>query len=164
MTKADIVTLFDYDAWATGRILDVVGALSDEQYTKDLGSSFESVQSTLVHIYGADRLWLDRWLNRDDGSGLQKEMLPVETLKSRWADLRKELGAFLQSLTEDQLQSPLTYTDTKGRTHSQLLVQQLQHAVNHSTYHRGQVAAMLRQLGAQAVNTDLITYHRQKSS
>jgi uncharacterized damage-inducible protein DinB len=164
MTKSDIVTLFDYDAWATGRILEAVGALSDEQYAKNLGSSFESVQSTLVHIYGAGRLWLDRWLDRDDGSGLKKEMLAVETFRSRWADLRKELGAFLESLTEEQLHSQHTYKDTKGRTHSQLLVQQMQHFVNHSTYHRGQVAAMLRQLGAQAVNTDLITYYRQKSS
>jgi uncharacterized damage-inducible protein DinB len=163
MTKQDMLTLLDYDAWATERILQAVGALSEEQYTKNIGSSFGGVGSTLVHIHGACRLWLDRWLGRDDGGGLETQMLSLETLRNRWSDLRKELRAFLESLPEDQLQAPLSHKDTKGRTHSQLLIQQMQHLVNHSTYHRGQVAAMLRQLGAQAVNTDLITYYRQKS-
>ncbi len=164
MTKQDIVTLLDYDAWATGRILEAVGPLSEEQYSKNIASSFESVGGTLVHIYGACRLWLDRWQGQDDGGGLKTDKLALEALRSRWGDLRTELSAFLQSLPEDSLQAPFSYKDTKGRTHSQPLVQQMQHLVNHSTYHRGQVAAMLRQLGAQAVNTDLITYYRQKSA
>lgn len=31
----------------------------------------------------------------------------------------------------------------------------MQHVANHSTYHRGQVALMIRQLGAAPVTTDL---------
>lgn len=33
------------------------------------------------------------------------------------------------------------------------------HLVNHSSYHRGQVITMLRQLGAQVVPTDFLVYH-----
>ncbi|MGH7394543.1 MAG: DinB family protein, partial [Candidatus Methylomirabilales bacterium] len=33
----------------------------------------------------------------------------------------------------------------------------------HSTYHRGQVTTLLRQLGARAVATDLISYYRQQT-
>jgi uncharacterized damage-inducible protein DinB len=36
----------------------------------------------------------------------------------------------------------------------------MQHLANHSTYHRGQVVTMLRQLGAAAPSTDLIAYYR----
>ncbi|HEU5394788.1 MAG TPA: DinB family protein [Candidatus Methylomirabilis sp.] len=39
----------------------------------------------------------------------------------------------------------------------------MQHVVNHSTYHRGQVITMLRQLGAKPVATDLIAYYRQQA-
>jgi uncharacterized damage-inducible protein DinB len=164
MTKQDILTLFEYDAWATERMLEAVRGLLEKHYTENIGSSAASVGSTLIHIHGACRLWLDRWLGRDDGRGLNTEMSSLDALRSRWNDLRKELNTFLQSVAENQLQAPLSYKDMKGRTHSQPLIQQMQHLVNHSTYHRGQVAAMLRQLGAQAVNTDLITYYRQKSS
>jgi uncharacterized damage-inducible protein DinB len=34
----------------------------------------------------------------------------------------------------------------------------LQHIVNHSTYHRGQLTTLLRQLGAQPCATDFLYY------
>jgi uncharacterized damage-inducible protein DinB len=40
----------------------------------------------------------------------------------------------------------------------------MQHLVNHGTYHRGQVTTMLRQLGAQAVLTDLMHFYRERAS
>jgi uncharacterized damage-inducible protein DinB len=33
--------------------------------------------------------------------------------------------------------------------------------VNHSTYHRGQIVTMLRQLGAKPPTTDLILFYRE---
>jgi len=40
----------------------------------------------------------------------------------------------------------------------------MQHVVNHGTYHRGQVIAMLRQLGAKGVATDLIAFYRERKA
>jgi uncharacterized damage-inducible protein DinB len=40
----------------------------------------------------------------------------------------------------------------------------LQHLVNHGTYHRGQLATMLRQLDAKAVSTDLIVFYRERAA
>jgi uncharacterized damage-inducible protein DinB len=40
----------------------------------------------------------------------------------------------------------------------------LQHVVNHSTYHRGQVATMLRQSGATPPKAmDLIAFYRERT-
>jgi uncharacterized damage-inducible protein DinB len=39
-------------------------------------------------------------------------------------------------------------------------VEQLQHVVNHSTYHRGQVVTLLRQLGVEPIGSDLIAFYR----
>ncbi|MEK3724277.1 DinB family protein [Paenibacillus sp. FSL H8-0034] len=38
------------------------------------------------------------------------------------------------------------------------LVELVQHVVNHGTYHRGNITAMLRQLGHKGVPTDYIFY------
>jgi uncharacterized damage-inducible protein DinB len=37
------------------------------------------------------------------------------------------------------------------------------HVVNHSSYHRGQVTTLLRQLGAQPVSTDFLEYYDEKN-
>jgi uncharacterized damage-inducible protein DinB len=47
-----------------------------------------------------------------------------------------------------------------GEPFTSSLGQMLRHVVNHSTYHRGQVTTMLRQLGVPAPATDLILYYR----
>jgi len=68
----------------------------------------------------------------------------------------------MRGLTEEKLNTPLQYEDFKGNDYAQLLYQQMQHKINHSSYHRGQLVMMLRQLGMAVVSTDLINYIRQK--
>ena len=51
MNAEDIPPLYDFNSWANHRRLDSCAALSNEQFTRDLGSSFKSVRDTLVHIY-----------------------------------------------------------------------------------------------------------------
>jgi uncharacterized damage-inducible protein DinB len=55
----------------------------------------------------------------------------------------------------------VSYRDIRGQPFTNTMAQMLRHVVNHSTYHRGQVITMLRQLGADAVGTGLITYYRE---
>jgi uncharacterized damage-inducible protein DinB len=46
-----------------------------------------------------------------------------------------------------------------------VLWQMLQHVVNHSTYHRGQVTTMIRQLGAAPPQAmDLIAFYRERGA
>jgi uncharacterized damage-inducible protein DinB len=162
MTLKECKALFAYDRWATNRLLETVATLTEDQYRKDLGSSFGGVRGTLVHIYGADWIWLQRWKGNHPSVLTKEEEIPtLPMLKQRWEDLRTELEGFLGSLTEEKLQAPLNYKDTKGVPYSLPLYQQLQHRINHSTYHRGQVVTFLRQLGAKPQSSDLILFYRE---
>ncbi len=161
MNPRDIQTLFDFDKWATERILDVVATLSDEQFSKNLNSSHGGIRGTLVHIYAADLVWLERWKGTSPTAMVKEHEVPTfPMLKDQWSHLRSQLEAFVQSLTEEKLQAQLSYKDLKGNPYTQPLWQQMQHLINHSTYHRGQVVTMLRQLGVRPVATDLIAYYR----
>ena len=60
MTPQDLQALVDYNYWATHRLLDAVGALTPEQFVRDLGSSFRSVRDTLTHVHDAEWIWLSR--------------------------------------------------------------------------------------------------------
>jgi uncharacterized damage-inducible protein DinB len=164
MTKKEIRILFDYDKWANLKLLEVIAKLNKEQYKKDLGGSFSGIHGTLVHILSADKIWMDRW-NGKTPTLLRPEDFPtVETVKKLWDTYHFQMDNFLQSLSEDSLNNPVEYTDFKGNACSYPLGQQMQHKINHSTYHRGQIVMMIRQLGVNAVSTDLLIYLKQKEN
>ena len=64
MTPEETRLLFAYDAWANARTLDACAALTPEQFTRELGSSFSSVRDTLAHILGAQWIWNERFYGR----------------------------------------------------------------------------------------------------
>ena len=73
-----------------------------------------------------------------------------------------ELSAFCEPLTEDSLTRLLSYRNLKGEHLSLPLGPVMLQLANHSTYHRGQVATLLRQLGAEPRPTDLVVYWREE--
>jgi uncharacterized damage-inducible protein DinB len=157
----ELTRLYHYDEWATNKLIDAAEKVDTAGLQKDLGTSFGSLFGTLLHTYGAQALWLARWKHSPNPGLATVEQIPtLEELKSRWQKLRMEFREFLNSKTDDELQSAHSYTDLKGNPWSELLYQQIQHLMFHSMYHRGQVVTLLRQLGQTPPQTDLIAYYR----
>ena len=165
MQIQDIHTLFDYNQWANHRIRGVVEPLPDEQFIKNLGSSHGGVQGAFFHIMGAEEIWLKRWKGIHPTSFAKPEEYPTfELLKAHWETVEHEMMDFVHSLKNDEdIKRIITYKDLKGNEYSQPLHQLMQHLVNHSSYHRGQIVAMLRQLGAKPIGTDMITFFRDRA-
>lgn len=165
MNTDDFRLLYDFNAWANQRTLDSCAALTHEQFTRDLGSSFKSVRDTLAHIYGAQWVWLERWHLRIPPALPSPADFPdFETVKRRFAEIDRNLIDYAASLSADDLQRVLDYRTLAGTPNAQPLWQMLQHVANHSTYHRGQVTTLLRQLGAKATATDMIYFYRERAA
>jgi uncharacterized damage-inducible protein DinB len=163
MTLNEISTLLEYDNWATGRTLEAVSSVSTDKYLEDLKSSHGGIHTTLVHIYSADMVWFRRWTGSPAAAHIGRSEIPdLPSLKGRWESYQNDIASFLRTLDDSKLKEPLPYKDMKGNPHSEPLFQQMQHLVNHASYHRGQVVTMLRQIGATPVGTDLITFYRSK--
>ena len=159
MNSKDFQTLYAYNRWANARVCDVVAKLTAEQYTRDLANSFRSVRDTLTHILAAEWIWLRRWLGESPKALLDPAAFPdLAALRAKWAEVEREQTAFVNSLTDERLKATISYVNTKGQTWTYPLWQMLQHLVNHSTYHRGQVTTMLRQLGAEPAPTDFLLF------
>jgi uncharacterized damage-inducible protein DinB len=157
----ELSRLYHYDEWATNKLIDAAEKLDSAKLKKDLGASFGSLHGTLVHIYGAQFIWLARWKGSTPAGLPTVEQIPnVGELKDRWQKLRGEFREFLNSKTQEQLEQPFAYKDLKGNSWSEALYQQIQHVMFHSMYHRGQVVTLLRQLGEIPPQTDLIAYYR----
>jgi uncharacterized damage-inducible protein DinB len=165
MNAEDFRLLYDYNSWANHRTLDACAQLSDEQFTRDMGSSFRSVRDTLVHVMLVERLWLERWHGRSPNSFAPASDFPrLESVRAHWAAIDSDLLDYIASLTPEEVQRVVHHTTTAGVPQAAPLWQMLQHSANHGTYHRGQVTILLRQLGAKAVGTDLITFYRERAA
>jgi uncharacterized damage-inducible protein DinB len=144
MTKDDIQLLYEYHRWAKNRALHTVSTFNAEKFTRDLGGSFRSVRDTLVHITGSQWAWLTYW----------KELSPSSAfLADLWT------REFVNRVTNESLQRMLPVCKTQIS-----LAHLMQHLANHSTYHRGQVALMIRQLAAKPLATDFAMFLMEGAS
>jgi uncharacterized damage-inducible protein DinB len=162
MTKNEIQLLYQYDRWANARVLRAVSSLSSEHFTRKLGGSFPSVRDTLVHMLSGEWIWLAYWKEPFHKPGFlpdlearrkirfNPEAFPnVASLKLKWKEVEDEIAEFVNHLTDESLQKMLPF-----RTGTIKLTHLMQHVANHSTYHRGQIALMMRQLSAAPLATD----------
>ena len=171
MKKDDIQLLYEYDRWANGRVLQMASKLSAEQFTRDLGGSFHSVRDTLLHIISGEWGWLVYWKEPSQNSAfladLRKrmdtlfdpELFPnVAAVEWKWTAVEKEMAEFVNNAAEDALERMVPFRTTEIR-----LAHLMQHVANHSTYHRGQIAMMLRQLGEEPKATDFHVFLIERS-
>lgn len=155
--------LVAYNAWANERTRKALGQVSPEQFTLEIGGSHGSLQKTVAHVMASEWVWTRRWRGTSPTAPpFPADTLTLENLAPLWQPIERELQAFVEGLPAGGLQEPVAYRNLQGQPYSEPLWQQLQHLVNHSSYHRGQVATLLRQLGAQPIGTDLITFYRER--
>jgi uncharacterized damage-inducible protein DinB len=165
MDVNDFRLLYDFNAWANRRTLDACSGLAAELFTRDLGSSFRSLRDTLAHIYGAEWIWLERWHERIPASLPTAADFPdFESIRKRLTEMDRTLVDYVAGLTTDDIHRVAEFKTLAGVAYAQPLWQCLQHVANHSTYHRGQVTTMLRQLGAKPVGTDMIGFYRERAA
>jgi uncharacterized damage-inducible protein DinB len=165
MELSDIRELYGYNRWANHRILGASGFVDADALVRPMGNSFSSLRDTLAHILSAEWIWLERWQGRFPTAMLDAGLFPaVRSLESRWEAVEHDQTRFIQSLTAHRLEEELAYLNRSGQRYSYPLWQQMVHVVNHSSYHRGQVTTLLRQLGLEAVSTDFLEYYDEKAT
>src|SRR5262249_38138032 len=86
------------------------------------------------------------------------EVPDADALRGKWQTLEDEIAEFAKDLTPASLARPITYTNFVGTKWTYTLSDILFDLVNHSTYHRGQVATLLRQLGETPVSADYVRF------
>jgi uncharacterized damage-inducible protein DinB len=172
MNKDDIQLLYEYDRWANARVFQSLAALSVEQFTRDLGGSFPSVRDTMLHILAGEWTWLTYWkepardaaflaeLRKRRETLFKPDAFPdLDSVCRKWAEIEKEQIDFVKNVTDESLQGKIPARDTQIS-----LVHLMQHLANHSTYHRGQISLMMRQLGAEPVATDFHVFLGERAA
>ena len=162
MTTGEAREMFAFNDWANGRMFAALGAIPEPEARAAAVSSYPSALATLSHIVAAEWIWLKRW------KGESPAAIPAWSAKPELSDLRARLDEiegerreFLSALTEADLERECSYRQIDTQAFSYPLRTLLRHLVNHSTYHRGQLATQLRQLGHAPPGTDVTLFLRE---
>jgi len=152
--QKDVVALFAYDRRANRKVLDACRKLTGEQYFAEPVPGWSSVRSTISHIALATEFNL-RTLegDRDERMPTEAELVTVDDVAQLLKRAYRRFEELRPALTPERLNSVLTLRAI-GRTFTLPRWAILRHIVNHSTYHRGQVASKLKRFGIEQPNTD----------
>jgi len=170
MNLSDIQQLLTYTEWANDLAMEAAARLPDEGLHRDFGISHKSIFGTLVHMAGAEWIWLERWKGNSPTKAeawtrwSTQACSDLPNLKDRWTELVNQRTQCVSQLDEPRLAADLSFKLLSGDPSSMPLINQMQHVVNHATMHRGQVVGMIRQLGLEPPSTDLLFYLRREIS
>ena len=67
----------------------------------------------------------------------------------------------LKIIREKSLENVIEYQNSKGQKFTNKIEDVLFHIINHSTYHRAQIATDIKNCGIEPINTDYIFYKRK---
>jgi uncharacterized damage-inducible protein DinB len=166
--------LYDYNCWARGRQLEACRALTPEQFTRSFGSGWSSIRDVLAHLVDTEAYYLHRWRGHSreqivatmgfsrsvERARLWPAQFPtLSRVERHWQNLECEVRNYFEKLEQNDLSETVTYIDSGGRHWPYPLWQLILHLANHQTYHRGQVSALLRQLGVVPPATDLLDFY-----
>jgi uncharacterized damage-inducible protein DinB len=141
--------LFEYDNWATERVLNALEGVDAPKALETLG-----------HILAAKRIWLLRLNGEDSSATATFPELGLADCRKLASELAISYAGLLASLNQTRVAETVTYKNTKGVEFTTPIGEILTHLAIHGAYHRGQIALLLRQGGDAAVNTDFITFAR----
>jgi uncharacterized damage-inducible protein DinB len=159
MNRTDAKNFFDYNRWANNLTLDAVASLSPEQFVAEIASSYRSIRDTLTHLLSSEWVFLMRCLGESPKQLLNPAIFPdLKSIRIKWDEVDNGWKKFIDDLSEESLGNVIAYINFRGELWKYPLNQILQHVVNHSTYHRGQITTQLRTLGATPVMTDYLYY------
>jgi uncharacterized damage-inducible protein DinB len=162
VTGPDLIRgLYDYHRWANRRLYDVAAALGAEPVMRDLGRHWSepTLKGMFAHLYGADRIWLERWRGVSPPRLMgDADFRTLAEVREQWDALEAEQRAFVDGLAPADLDRVVDYTNQQGRRFQARLGPLLQHVANHATHHRSEIATMITIISGSPPDTGINTY------
>jgi uncharacterized damage-inducible protein DinB len=150
---------FQYEKDAHALVMASLHNVKPELRTKP---EYAKAVSLLAHLVAARRMWLFR-LGVDPHE--PKEFFPqgmtLEQLEQGLEEMSRLWSDYLAKLTDADLARPFEYKSYDAGRMRNTIEEVLTQLFGHSNYHRGQIAQLLRQMGAEPAVTDYIYWSRQ---
>jgi uncharacterized damage-inducible protein DinB len=153
----DWMRLHEYHVWANRKLLRHLKTVP-HAFTAPVSGPFPTIARTFGHIYDVDVNWFSRMKGGSPASFGETSFAHPDEAIDALDRLHREVREFLAGQDGSHI---VRYRNTKGEEFENTLSEMLLHMVNHGTYHRGNVTAMLYQHGCKSCSTDLIFFLRE---
>ncbi len=159
-----IRALYEYNEWANNHVLQAASGLPEEELGLEMGASFGSIQGNLVHTVGAQIMWLARWAPPSGPVGMPQLQAGrvMEAIREAYASSHEGLRAFVASLGPENLDTVVSYVDSRGQRFERPLGQLMLHLANHGTHHRAETAMLLTALGRPPRQLDYLFFEQER--
>lgn len=159
MNIQNIHLIYEYNYWASGRILSAAAKVTREQYLAPADFPYGSLRATLVHVVEAEHTWRGMFENDKFNEDLNPEDFPdVSTLVERFRMEEDAMRAYLNGLGDEDMDGHKKYLADNGEPRDRILWHCLYHVVNHGTQHRSEAAAMLTGYDASPGDLDFTLF------
>jgi uncharacterized damage-inducible protein DinB len=156
MRVADVRYLFDYDHWATDKVLAATARLPEAEWPAGEPIGERKLGEILVHALGAHGRWRNGLAETGETPRPEREPLPsVANLRAAWEHEWRALDAWLATIDDGWLERE----DDRVR-----FWQMLAHVVNHGTQHRSEAAVLLTAAGYSPGDLDMIDFAEQRAT
>lgn len=164
MTAHEARTHIRYSIWASRKVLEAVRALSPEDCAKPMSVSHESIAKTLAHIYFGDAIWYSRIADPRYPVPPHDALPSLDFVIQEWPRLQAGWEAWAGTATDAEIARQVAFKSRFVGDAGLPAWQIVMHVVNHGTFHRGQIVAMLRQLGVKPPATDIVLFYYEQSA
>ncbi len=144
-TTNTLAKMSAYNTWANKLLTDWLLQATETQWNQTIESSFNTINSTVRHLWNAEFGWLKTLKKEPWELALEENnnLKAVEMLNG-FMKTSQEFQMFVEQLTENDFQETRLLGGSKQAVS---VADIIQHVFNHATYHRGQLITMGRQLG-----------------
>jgi uncharacterized damage-inducible protein DinB len=159
MKRKDILTIYEYNYWANRRILASSSRVTQEQLQAPASYPYGGLRGTLVHILDTEWGWRTVFQATGPSPVLQEADFPdANALEVHWHKEESAMRAYLESLTDADVEGHIHYTTDLGEERDRILWHALLHVVNHGTQHRSEAAALLTGYGQSPGDLDFTVF------
>lgn len=148
--KTYLIHLLDYELWANLRVINALDSTTNPP---------ARAVAVMGHILAAQHVWYGRMAHESVFTSIWEE-IPVSWMIETAERQHRQIGSYVEGLTEEQINQPIHYANSKGTHFQSLLIDILTHMSHHAAYHRGQVVQLIRPMLNEAPVTDYIVWTR----
>ncbi|WP_144698146.1 DinB family protein [Fictibacillus phosphorivorans] len=156
--------LHQFNGWANKRVFDTLKELPTAMYRKEVESVFPTIADVLVHMYQVEFVWLQVLKGEtfedifNSIKQLHEELneADLQNMHKKFQIMSEEYENFIRE--NEDLSADITVHHPHFGTLQSTYDDLIQHIVNHGTYHRGHLSAIVNQLGYKGASIDYIFY------
>ncbi|MEJ5104204.1 DinB family protein [Chryseobacterium sp. MYb328] len=145
--KDKLIDLFEYTYHFN---VEMIKVISENRKLDD-----DKTISLINHTLNAQQIWNARILGEPTF-----EVWQVNSFESLNEINHQNFVKSIEIVKDSDLEKRIEYQNSRGTKFENSIFEMLFHAINHSTYHRGQINSLLKQNGIEPILTDYIFYKR----